>query len=223
VNDDARRLELARAAWLGAMPSETEVALGARRIELRLGARPGRRGARRGLVLVVLGILFGGTALAYVASRIARVDRASEPGQSVKPVAESLPRTSSSERAEPPAVPEQRETSPALPGQAETSLPSAQPLRRPARSAPSADTTSWKDVDEALSAHDSARAEAALERLAESPDVTVRAKAQLGRAQLRAARGDCAAATRIVAELTRTPGVSEQLLGRGRELVRRCR
>jgi hypothetical protein len=82
---------------------------------------------------------------------------------------------------------------------------------------------SWKEVDEALSAHDSVRAEAALERLTKSPDVTVRAKAELGRAQLRAARGDCPAAARIVADLARTPGVPEQLVIRGRELVQRCR
>jgi hypothetical protein len=217
VNDDARRLKLAQHAWLDAMPSEAEVALGARRIELRLGARPTRRRIHRGWLLVVLGVLLGGTALAYVASRAAHRPPPGEPGQallpSAKAMAPSLPPVASSENFDRPALPEE----------SQTSLPRARPVQRAARTAPSADTTSWKDVDDALSAHDSARAEAALERLSQSPDVAVRAKAELGRAQLAAARGDCPAAARIVAKLAETPDVPEQLLTRGRELVRRCR
>jgi hypothetical protein len=217
VNDHGLRLKLAQRAWLGAMPSEAEVALGARRIELRLGARPTERRIHRGWLLVVLGVLLGGTALAYVASRGAHRRPPTETGQAATPstgaTVQSLPRSVSSDQAEPPAVPQERQTLP----------PRARPVLRTTRPAPSADTTSWKEVDEALSARDSARAEAALERLGQSPDVAVRAKAELGRAQLAAARGDCSAAARIVAKLAETPDVPEQFLTRGRELVGRCR
>jgi hypothetical protein len=87
----------------------------------------------------------------------------------------------------------------------------------------SADIATWRQVDEALSAGDSARAQTELERLTRSRDVVTRAKARLGLAQLAASAGDCQRTRSLVAQLSMSPGVPAELIARGRRLALQCK
>jgi hypothetical protein len=82
---------------------------------------------------------------------------------------------------------------------------------------------SWSDVNEALAAHDRARASALLSRLAEhGPDPDTRAKAMLGIAQLEAGGGDCEKGRRLALEVAARPGIEIKTVRRALELASRC-
>ena len=126
--------------------------------------------------------------------------------------------------AEPPAV---AATSEETPGAA----PSADKLESASKSsgalaskrASPAPAASWRAVDEALDARDDAKAKQALEGLAKSDDVTTRAKARLGLAQLARGRGDCTEARRIAFEVAAMRGVELSVIKHAQAIVLECR
>jgi len=223
MNDDARRLALARGAWLGSLPDDAETARAARRIERRLGAEVVRSSNRTVWWVVAVSLVGTGVALAYGLVR----DGAKAPG----PPALS----GQTSRAEPRGLEHRAPVaSRALPPPAEAPLEPSQPSARASRArggergamatqpAP-ADSASWKAVDEALDARDETRARAALDELAQHADPAVSAKAELGLAQLLLSQGDCPGAARRVHRLEQIEGAPAHLVARGRRLLRDCR
>ena len=82
---------------------------------------------------------------------------------------------------------------------------------------------SWSDVNEALAAHDSGRANDLLKRLAaRSPDADTRAKALLGIAQMEAGAGNCERGRRLALEVAARPHIEIKTIRRALELASRC-
>jgi hypothetical protein len=231
MKNDPLYFELARQAWQRCQPSDAEVALCVRRIQLAKRARAANPSSPAwAWLLVLLGLLGAGLAWAYVT----RVNLQKSPGYSVVSARSTnpmKPRETPSPAVEAPAntQPEvasrpawsRRRLPPVSSARAASSATAGMP--RPDRvPLPVPDRAPWRTVDAALRAHDLAGARAALEQLGQSADTVVAAKAKLGLAQLSVRQGDCEGARRVLGELEQAGEVPAQILARARQLGSQC-
>jgi hypothetical protein len=79
---------------------------------------------------------------------------------------------------------------------------------------------SWREVDDALARGDDAHAQKMLERLADNPRTS--AKARLGLAQLALGRGDCETARNWALAVTRDRSQDESSVRRAHDILIRC-
>jgi hypothetical protein len=95
--------------------------------------------------------------------------------------------------------------------------------KEPAVSAADRLESTWADVNAALASLDYRRAESLLIQLSDGGhDADTRAKANLGLAQLAAARGDCDRARVVALGVAAAPGIEMKTVRRALELAVRC-
>jgi len=224
-SNEERVLSLAREAWRAGLPSEAEAEFAAQRLARRLGRNRRRRLSRRSTLVLAFAVVLVGS-LAYAASGgsarwfgsgrasdvaplrgAARLGLGGVPewAKSIRAASAAHPPTPAP-AAEPPASPEPETNRAPVAKSAGVPNPAA----------------SWRAVDEALDAKDDARAKKALGSLAQSDDVTTRAKARLGLAQLARSKGDCAEARRLAFEVSAMRDVDPAVAKRAQAIVLEC-
>jgi hypothetical protein len=245
MNDERRRLLLARDTWRSIYPTEMEVLRAAKRIAARFQPRTSLSFGRRvrmvsGALATIAGIAYAGSGgWSEITGRFGRgagaralADEQTMPVQGRT----TGPHDPKEERVG--VVPERLAVDPPTPAPAESA---AKPKKKVARGAPTrarraegADSKelitsidrvdpTWADVNAALNALDYRRAESLLLQLADGwHDADTRAKAHLGLAQLAAARGDCETARMLALGVAAAPGIEIKTVRRALELAVRC-
>ena len=252
MNDERRRLLLARETWRSIQPNEMDVLRSAKRIATRFQPRRSFFGRRVRMVSGALATLAG---LAYAGSgNWGDLSGRFFHGASPRPVTEeqiaaqgatrpNLPHEPKEERSG--VVPERLAPDAAAPVAEAAPKTAKKKIARIAprvrrvgppgtASASGVDGTeivastdrldpTWADVNAALGALDYRRAETLLLHLAEAwRDADTRAKAHLGLAQLAAARGDCDRARVLALGVAAVPGIEMKTIRRALELAVRC-
>jgi hypothetical protein len=246
MNDERRRLLLARETWRSMHPSESEVLRAAQRIASKFPPRKAFSFGRRvrmvsGALATIAGIAYAGSGgLPELTGRFLR-DAPARPTteEQVTPAARSAksgPHEPKEERLG--VVPERLavdaiETTLEAPlkGVKKKAARAATPRGRHANSGAGRELTAsvdrvdptWADVNAALGTLDYGRAETLLLQLADSwHDADTRAKAHLGLAQLAAARGDCERARVLALGVAAAPGIEMKTVRRALELAVHC-
>jgi hypothetical protein len=247
MNEEQRRLLLARQTWRSMHPTEMDVLRAAKRIATRFQPRRSLSFGRRvrmvsGALATIAGIAYAGSgAWSEIAGKLGRGHAARALADEQTTSVESRtsgPHDPKAERVG--VVPEHLAVDAVV-------LPAVEAVPKPrkkvvravaprARRAESADANkeltasvdridnpSWADVNAALGALDYQRAESLLLQLAEGwRDADTRAKAHLGLAQLAASRGDCERARVLALGVAAAPGIEMKTVRRALELAVRC-
>ena len=258
MNEERRRLLLARETWRSMHPSEMEVLRAAKRIASKFPPRKAFGFGRplrmvSGAMATIAGIAYagsgnwadltarfghGGAARATTEEQVPVVTRAADrnsgphdPKESrVGVVPERLaveePMSVFSESVT--KVPKKKVTRAALsPRIRRAPVAAAATTNESKESIPvnGADRleSTWADVNAALASLDYRRAESLLIQLSDGGhDADTRAKANLGLAQLAAARGDCDRARVLALGVAAAPGIEMKTVRRALELAVRC-
>jgi hypothetical protein len=248
MNEEQRRLLLARQTWRSMHPNEMEVLRAAKRIASRFQPRRSLSFGRRvrmvsGALATIAGIAYAGSgAWSEIAGKLGggRAARALADEQTnAMESRTSGPHDPKTERVG--VVPEHFpvDAPPSAPAEVAPKAARKKVVRAAApraRRAEGADSTrnltasvdlidnpSWADVNAALGTLDYPRAESLLLRLAEGwRDADTRAKAHLGLAQLAASRGDCERARVLALGVAAAPGIEMKTVRRALELAVRC-
>ena len=252
MNDEQRRLLLARETWREVQPGEAEVLRAAQRIVAKIPPRKSLGFGRQirmvsGALATVAGIAYAGSGgFSEITGHFGR-GRGPRPNSEEQTVAALAGTTPAVEKrtAGPRDPKEERVGVPlerlalAEPPLAAPAESAAKPKRRLGRAvAPRArhaapaqeilvsidrvDPT-WADVNAALAALDYKHAEALLLTLTGGThDADTRAKAHLGLAQLAASRGDCERARVLALGVAAAPGIEMKTVRRALELAVRC-
>jgi hypothetical protein len=245
MNEERRRLLLARDTWRSAYPNEMEVVRAAKRIASRF--QPGKAfsfGRRirmvSGALATVAGIAYAGSgAWSDVAGWIGRGGHARPvTEEQVQPLARPTKGPHDPKEDRVGVVPERLAVDSPVPDATDATVKPAKrksahtPVVRTRRaaaaesrdivkSAARVDPT-WTDVNSALGTLDYRRAETLLLQLSGSHDADTRAKAHLGLAQLAASRGDCERARVLALGVAAVPGIEMKTVRRALELAVRC-
>jgi hypothetical protein len=199
MTDDVRLLEAARVVWRKAQPTDRDLQRAATRITLAM--RKERARPARALPTLAAAIALIAT-LSYAGLSRWRTPQTLSPPVPV-PIPVHVP--------VPVPVSPTPAAATATPPSAATASPTATPTPTP--------HPSWADVSRALASGDTRSAEIALRDLAAAGDVSTRAKARLGLAQLALARGDKARAAALAHQMLATRGIEPPLAARAREIV----
>jgi hypothetical protein len=245
MNEERRRLLLARDTWRSMYPTEMEVVRAAKRIAGRFQPRKGLSFGRRvrmvsGALATIAGIAYAGSGgwaeLSEMFGRGPSARALTEEQASATQERTSGPRDPKEERVG--VLPHHLVVDTPLPAPAESATKAKKKVTRAtvarARRAEGADgkelvasvdrvDPSWADVNAALGTLDYHRAESLLLQLADGwHDADTRAKAHLGLAQLAAARGDCERARVLALGVAAAPGIEMKTVRRALELAVRC-
>jgi hypothetical protein len=254
MNDERRRLLLARETWRSMHPSETEILRAAKRIASKFPPRKVFGFGRplrmvTGAMATIAGIAYAGsgnwadltarfghssaaraTTEEQVAPLVMRTtDRNSGPhdpkedrvGVVPERLAVEEPMSASAESAT--KVSKKKIAHASLAPRVRRPVAAAEVKEPVAVSAADRLESTWADVNAALGSLDYRRAESLLIQLSDGGhDADTRAKANLGLAQLAAARGDCERARVLALGVAATPGIEMKTVRRALELGVRC-
>ncbi|HMI83240.1 MAG TPA: hypothetical protein VK550_04050 [Polyangiaceae bacterium] len=248
MNDERRRLLLARDTWRSMHPTQMEVLRAAKRIATRFQPRTTLSFGRRvrmvsGALATIAGIAYAGSGgWADIAGSFGRGPgtRGLDDATTAIESRTTGPRDPMAERVG--VVPERLAVDSPAPAPAESAPKAKKKLAHGGahgtvsrqRRVESADgkglvasidrvDPTWADVNAALGTRDVNRAESLLLQLADGwRDADTRAKANLGLAQLAAARGDCERARVLALGVAAAPGIEMKTVRRALELAVRC-
>jgi hypothetical protein len=245
MNEEQRRLLLARQTWRSMHPTDMEVLRAAKRIGAKLQPRrmPGLGRRVRmvsGALATIAGIAYAGSGswsdIAGMWGRGPHARALTEERVTPVEARTSGPHDPKAERVG--VVPERLAIDAPPPAPVETAVkPKKKAVRsavaRPRRAetadgrelASSVDRldATWADVNAALGVADQTRAETLLLQLADAGhDADTRAKARLGLAQLAASRGDCDRARVLALGVAAASGIEMKTVRRALELAVRC-
>jgi len=245
MTEEQRRLLLARETWRSTHLTETDVLRAAKRIAAQFPPRRSLSLGRQvrmvsGALATIAGIAYAGSGnwaelgakLGWGPSGRALTEEQVPPAE----VRTTGPHDPKAERVG--VAPERLAVDAPAPAPAESASKAKKKVARTAAARPrrtdgvdgkeltaSVDRVdaTWADVNAALGAHDTYRAESLLLQLAAGwQDADTRAKANLGLAQLAASRGDCERARVLSLGVAAAPGIEMKTVRRALELAVRC-